>query len=128
MFNKNFDHWGAGLYAEAVEGCSGALTWRGVRPAAAARKGHFVMVPLEWVHRLESATAATWRVALTCYTRVSKIAAIRSDCRTVPGIGWVTPGQKWRALAELEKLGLVSAEKRPRKSPNVTLLYPTEGG
>jgi hypothetical protein len=30
--------------------------------------------------------------------------------------------QKWRALIELETLGLISVERRPRKSPIITLL------
>jgi hypothetical protein len=38
----------------------------------------------------------------------------------------ITRRQKWRALQELKTLGLISIENRPRKSPEITLLYPME--
>ena len=35
----------------------------------------------------------------------------------------LTRRSKWRALAELERLGLLLVERLPRKSPRVTLCY-----
>jgi hypothetical protein len=93
------------------------------------RKDQFVMVPLEWMHRLCSARrTATWTVAIHLLFRAFK--ERRQVVRLANGVlaaKGVTPGQKWRALRELGALGLVEVERRPRKSPNITLLYPAEG-
>ena len=94
------------------------------------RKGHFVKVPLEWVARLSAARlAATWKVALHLLHESFKNR--RQTIRLANGavaLDGISKCQKWRALAELEGLGLVSIEHRPRRSPDVTLLYPPEGG
>jgi hypothetical protein len=90
------------------------------------RKGHFVKVPLEWMERLSAARlAATWKVALhllhESFKNRRQVIRLANGTLALDGISkW----QKWRALAELEKLGLVSVERRPNKSPHVTLLYP----
>ena len=43
----------------------------------------------------------------------------------LPNVGLEQEGltrrSKWRALLELEQLGLVEVERRPRKSPRITL-------
>lgn len=94
------------------------------------RKGLFVKVPLEWAHRLDSARfVATSKVALHLLHEGFKAHGHGNNIRLANGVlalKGVTPGQKWRALAELERLGLVSVEHRPRKSPKITLLYPAE--
>jgi len=38
----------------------------------------------------------------------------------------VSRGQKWRALKELEALGLIRVEHCERKSPRVTVLHPAQ--
>jgi hypothetical protein len=92
------------------------------------RQDQFVMVPLEWMHRLSSARCtATWNTALHLLFRSFK--ERRPTIQLANGVlasKGVTPGQKWRALKELEAMGLVKVEHRPRKSPNITLLYPLE--
>jgi hypothetical protein len=94
-----------------------------------ARKGHFVKVPLEWMERLNSAhCVATAKVALHLLHQSFKDR--RQAVRLASGVlalKGVSRDQKWRALAELEVLGLISVERRPRKSPIITLLYPAEG-
>jgi hypothetical protein len=130
MYNKNFDL-SELAYVPAPKTAvptppPGEVNIRPQRP----RKGHFVKVPLEWMERLNSArSAATWAVALHLLHQSFKDR--RHDIRLANGalaLKGVTPKQKWRALEELGKLGLVSIENRPRKSPIVTLLSPTEGG
>jgi hypothetical protein len=127
MFNKNFD-----IEALKIKSCdvpapseSGIQTVRPQRP----RKGHFIKLPLEWVYRLDTARCvATSKVAHHLLHRSFKDR--RQTIRLASGVlalKGVSRDQKWRALAELEVLGLISVERRPRKSPIVTLLYPAEG-
>jgi hypothetical protein len=92
------------------------------------RQDQFVMVPLEWMHRLVGARSATYSLALHLLHRAfkerSKTIKLANRLLTSGGI---SRGQKWRALAQLETLGLVSVEHRgARKSPIITLLYPQQ--
>jgi hypothetical protein len=90
----------------------------------------FVRVPVEWMHRLNSARLiATWKVALHLLDQSFK--EHRHTVRLANGVmvmKGVTRWQKWRALKELETFGLINIENRPRKTPEITLLYPEEGG
>ena len=93
------------------------------------RRGLFVRVPLEWVHRLAGARyAATTTLALHLLHRTFQ--EHRQTIRVANGLlalKGISRGQKWRALAELQAMGLVEIEHRERKSPIITLLYPEEG-
>jgi hypothetical protein len=92
------------------------------------RQDLFVMVPLEWMHRLAGAhTAATCTVALHLLFRAfqERQQTIKLANRLLASLG-VSRWQKWRALAELEAMGLISVEHRERKSPIITLLYPAQ--
>jgi hypothetical protein len=87
----------------------------------------FIMTPVEWADRLDGARyTATWRVAMHLLRRSFKDRrqTIRLANGTLAPKG-VSPKQKWRALGELERLGLIRVKHRERKSPDVTLLYPT---
>ena len=103
---------------------------RPARPALGSLKRHkgrqFVMVPLAWKERLsQAAYIGTYRVALHLLYRdwkegsrpvlVSNVALAREG---------VSRWGKWRALRELESLGLVKIERRPRKSPVITVINP----
>jgi hypothetical protein len=91
----------------------------------AARNGRrqFVKFPVEWMDRLRATKrASTYQVALYLLHR-----HWRTDGRpitlsnvAVQGIG-VSAFKKWRALAELERAGLIEVERRARKSPIVKL-------
>lgn len=89
--------------------------------------GGFVMVPMEWEHRLCKARCkATYTVALHLLFRVFKerrhpVIRLANGALVAKG---VSAKQKWRALAELEEMGLIEVKHRPRKSPIVTVLYP----
>jgi hypothetical protein len=90
------------------------------------RRDQFVMVPLVWADRLNAARfAATLKVANHLLFQSFKDR--RQTMRLANGVmalKGVTRSQKCRALQELEALGLIKVEHRPRKSPEVTLLYP----
>jgi hypothetical protein len=91
------------------------------------RRGEqFVKVPLVWMDRLDGArNSATLKVAL--HLLFLRFKDHRQTIRLANGalaMKGITPGQKWRALTELHALGLIKVENRPRKSPEITLLYP----
>jgi len=103
-----------------------------IMPAKPRQRRHdrFIKVPVEWERRLQSAhLAATYRVAL--HLLYLSFKDRRQTIRLANGVlalQGVTPGQKWRAIAELERLGLVNVNRRPRKSPDVNLLFPEGNG
>ena len=88
------------------------------------RKHQFIKVPMAWADRLGSARyAATLKVAHRLLhehwrgggrpVQLANVALARSG---------VSRHQKWRALRELERLGLVRIESRARKSPIVAVI------
>jgi hypothetical protein len=85
---------------------------------------HFVRVPVLWVERLaEARHLATYRLALYLLYRSwktgSRSITLSNGVLAAEGI---TRWTKWRALRELERLGLVGVERRQRKAPRVTVL------
>ena len=84
------------------------------------RREHFVRVPWKWVEQLEDARyIATYRVALhVLYQHWKNRGAFTLSNSAIKG---VSRHAKWRALAELELLGLISIERRPRRSPRITI-------
>jgi hypothetical protein len=93
-------------------------------------KGQFIRVPHEWRRQLVSARSSgtTWTVATHLLHQRFKnhSDAIRLANGALASDG-VSRHQKWVALSELERLGLISVERRPRKSPIVTLLHMAVG-
>jgi hypothetical protein len=86
------------------------------------RRRHFVKVPWSWVERLTRARyIATYRVALHILYEHWR-AGGRPLSLANGAIEGIARGTKWRALRELEYLGLVSIERRKRKAPRVTAL------
>jgi hypothetical protein len=88
------------------------------------QREQFIRVPMAWAGRLSGARyTATLKVALHLLDR-----AFRTRRSTVllanAGLVGVTRWQKWRAIEELETMGLIKVEHRPRRSPEITLLYP----
>jgi hypothetical protein len=87
-------------------------------------KVRFIMVPLTWKSRLAKAKhAATLKLALhllfETWRRKDAKVALSNARMAEDGISrW----QKWRALGELEQLGLVRIERRKRKSPVATVV------
>ena len=88
-----------------------------------SRRRHFVQVPLTWVERLaHSSSANTYRVALHLLYRHWKNGAqpflLGNRLLEMEGVSRFA---KWRALRELERLGLISIERRRRQSPRITV-------
>ena len=84
------------------------------------RRRHFVKVPWSWVERLTRARhIVTYRVAL--HILYEHWRAGGRPCTLANGaVEGVARGTKWRALRELEHLGLVTIERHKRKAPRVT--------
>ena len=86
-----------------------------------------VVVPWSWVERLQfSESANTYRLALHLlyeHWRGGGKPVKLSNVGALEGAD-VTRYAKWRALQELEGLGLVKIERRRRYSPLVTLINP----
>jgi len=88
------------------------------------KRKHFVLVPWLWIERLEKARyIATYRVALHILYRHWRD---RGQPFTLSNRIMATEGvsrwQKWRALRELEQLGLIRIELRERRSPRITIV------
>lgn len=88
------------------------------------RQKQFVMVPWTWVDRLTTAHhIGTYKVALYVlhlnWKRSGQPFALPN--RALEGHG-VNRWSKWKALRELEQLGLIRVERRLRKSPIITVI------
>jgi hypothetical protein len=87
------------------------------------RRQQFVMVPCTWIERLaKTPSANVYRVALHLLHQHWK-----NNCQPfllangMLVIDGVTRFAKYRALDELEQLGLISVEKRTKRSPKITV-------
>ena len=99
-----------------------------LRPKGATRKPkwrkQFVRVPWKWIDRLKDASRiGTYRVALhllyETWRNGGRAIVLSNSALKDAGVSrWA----KWDALLELERLGLIAVERRPSKSPLVTLL------
>ena len=95
------------------------------------RQKQFVMVPWTWVERLTKAHhIGSYKVALYVlhlnWKRSGQPFALPN--RALEGLG-VNRWSKWNALRELEQLGVIRVERRPRKSPIITvILQPRHAG
>jgi hypothetical protein len=93
----------------------------GVAPRRRLRE-HFIQVPLPWLKLLEGASGQVCRLALhLAYLNWRrKGAPVTLSNSAVRGVG-LERRAKWRALRELERRGLLSVERHPRRSPIVRL-------
>jgi hypothetical protein len=97
----------------------------GGRRTSKKQKGErFVKFPLIWVERLVVARhIATYRVALHALHQHwrNRGQSFTLSNRSMGAEG-VERRAKWRALRELEHLGLIMIERRKRRSPMITVL------
>ncbi len=89
------------------------------------RKDTFVKVPLWWIEQATQATRSPQ--AFVCVWLLHLSWQARSMTFPLPNDRLAKRGAdrqaKRRALANLERAGLISVERRSRKAPIVTLLY-----
>jgi hypothetical protein len=88
------------------------------------RREQFVIVPWFWIERLSEARhISTYRVALHIlhlnWKRRGQSFVLPNGMLKMEGVSrW----GKWDALQELEQLKLIRIERRPRKSPVITVI------
>ena len=88
------------------------------------RQDRFIIVPVLWADRLADARyTSTLKLVLHLlyehWKRGGQPVPLSNVSLSSAGVNRRT---KWRALGELERLRLIEVERRPRKSPRVTLL------
>jgi hypothetical protein len=89
-----------------------------------ARNEAFTMVPLQWAAEMTAATHS--KKAMVGLWLLYKAWQTKSDTVTIAnaslaGFG-ISRDLKLKALNQLEKAGLISIKRQPRRSPLVTLL------
>jgi hypothetical protein len=87
------------------------------------RRKHFVCVPFTWLERLAGAGGQVYALAIHLLYRDWKTNGapikLANGMLKIDGIG---PTTKRRALAELERRGLITVDRRRGKSPTIRLL------
>jgi hypothetical protein len=95
------------------------------RRSSKARKETFVKVPLWWIEQATQATRT--QQAFVCIWLLHLAWKTKSASFPVPNDQLAKRGidrkEKHRALTRLEAAGLISIERRERKTPIVTLLF-----
>jgi hypothetical protein len=90
-----------------------------------SHQGLFVRVPLAWVERLRAARCiGSYRLAhhLLFQHWKSNGATIKLSNTILAKLGIRSLKMKGQALLELERFGLISVERLPKKSPIVTII------
>jgi hypothetical protein len=88
----------------------------------AKRREHFIRVPFTWLERLNGASGKAHSLALHLlylhWRNKGRAFTLANGMLKIDGI---SRASKWRALVELENRGLISIERRRRKSPAITV-------
>jgi hypothetical protein len=102
----------------------GDAQWAAAPKKIRQRRQQFVQVPWTWLERLaQSRSANTYRVAVTLlYLHWKANDSPIKLANGMLGIDGVSRSSKWRALAELERFGLITISRRYKKSPIITLI------
>jgi hypothetical protein len=97
--------------------------WAVVPRKIRRRRQQFVKVPWTWIERLKGAGGQTYRVALCLlhlhWKNRGEPIKLASGMLLFDGISRYS---KWKALGDLERRGLVTVERRPRRSPIIRLV------
>jgi hypothetical protein len=89
------------------------------------RRRHFISVPMAWFERLAGASGQTYRTALhLLYLHWRGRGESIQLANGLLKIDGVSRYSKWRALDELERRGLITIKRRPRRSPIIGLIDP----
>jgi hypothetical protein len=97
---------------------------RQLRKSKEGWQRHYTLVPREWELRLlEAKRISTYRLAIELlylywYNKGKPTIVSSNVAKAVK----ISARSKWQALAELERLGLIEVDRRPRRSPRVVLL------
>ena len=102
------------------------LSSRAVEPRKLEkRREHFVKVPFTWLEALVGASGNTCRLALhLLYLHWKDNGAPIKLANGMLEMDGINRKAKSRGLSELECRGLITVERRPKKSPIVKLILP----
>jgi hypothetical protein len=102
--------------------------WASTPRKIAKRRERFVKVPGIWVERLaHTRHVVTYRLALHILYRHWEVGGKPFTLsNVVVAIEGISRWQKWRALTELERLGLITVERRKRRAPSITVIVTPE--
>jgi hypothetical protein len=86
---------------------------------------HFMQFPEAWFDRMGPVrSGSTYRLALLLVYEHWRTGGRPIELSNIASKGeGLSRWSKWRALAELEALGLVRVDRRPNKSPRVTVRH-----
>ena len=88
------------------------------------RRGQFIRLPWLWFEKLAGATGQTYHVALYFlflhWKNGGEPIKLANGMLKLSG---TSRQSKWRALTELERRGLITVERRARRSPIVRLSH-----
>ena len=88
------------------------------------RRQHFVRVPWMWMEKLIGYRGQTLRVAfVVLYLDWKAKGRPVKLANKLPQMVGVSRRAKWRALNDLESIGLISVERRAKKSPMVQVQH-----
>jgi hypothetical protein len=97
--------------------------WAVVPTKIKRRRQHFIRVPWGWYEHLKDADGQTYRVALyLLYLHWKGNGEAIKLPNGMLAIDGVPPTSKCRALSDLERRGLITVERRPKKSPIVRVV------
>jgi hypothetical protein len=86
------------------------------------RRKHFAKLPMTWYERMKGAHGQTYRVAwFLLYLHWKGNGSPIKLANSMLEMDGVPPTSKRRALENLERRGLITVERQPRKSPTVRL-------
>jgi hypothetical protein len=98
--------------------------WAVVPRKIARRRERFIAVPWSWLERLEGANGKTYHLALhLLYLHWKDRGQSIKLANGMLRLDGVSRKSKWRGLNDLEKRGLITVERRPRRTPIVRVLY-----
>jgi hypothetical protein len=89
---------------------------------------HYVRFPWAWIERMGSVrSGSTFRLALLLVYEHWRTGGRPIELSNIASKGeGLSRWSKWRALADLEALGLIRVERRPKQSPRVIVCHPSQ--
>jgi hypothetical protein len=92
------------------------------------RRKNFIMLPMAWYDRLIECGGGTYKTAIhILYLDWKNNGKAFTLANGMLGYDGVSRWTKYRALANLKRLGLITVEQEPRKSPTIHVhLVPKE--
>jgi hypothetical protein len=97
--------------------------WAKVPIKIQKRRRHFTKFPMAWYERLKGASGHTCRLAIYLqYLHWKGKGGPITLANGMLRIDGISRYAKWKALDDLERRGLITVERRPRRSPIIRMV------